>query len=981
LEHLKRRHPGKRLTQAQLLVSDLVSCDCGSLATSFAGIRTHQGKTRCEGWARAQSKAPKRPQQRSTDHTDDDLDSLDLDLASPPSSTPPPSPLPPSSRPRSLLAVPGSSVAASPVMSEDGIVSRFASLASCPAVYKPLPPAWTKPFALQAATLARKYLAEPCDRTLFDFLTLPKVGLAPALKIGANTSASEGKKHLAAFPLVDWPCPAPARGAAKPVPQQVAQAVEQGKLSRAARILADDTAVAPLSDDTIQSLRLKHPQGPTDPFGTRIGTPPASLPSAELITSAFATFKPDTAPGVSGWTPSLLGHALQQPEVSAFLLLLTRQVAQGTAPGRRLLCMSRLTPLLKSDGGIRPIAVGELIYRLVGKVLVRHYSSPSMLTPWQFGVGTPGGTEPITRALERALDDDLPAPYKHVTSLDFSNAFNSLSRQELARGILQHAPSLYRAARWAYNCETPLVVSGDGEPVLLSSSQGVRQGDPFGPLFFSVAIRNTLDGLLQHLGPGHTLLAYLDDIYILSEQPGALDLAAAFFEDNTAASLSLNLRKCAELSLAFIRQDGLRVLGTCIGSPAARSAFLQQQVDAQLPALDRLADLPAQDALLLLRFCLQANLRHLQRSLKTDDLLDPWQQIDDALLSRLLSIRCSPRRLATDVDLVTLPARMGGLGLLSHSEIAPLARAAMADSADALLKLAFAHLDQSTEVIEEEATPLSQRARCQVVFEARREALLDSIPAALHPAILDNSSPIARRWLSAIPFGPNLRLSPTEVAAGLHVRTLCPGKDDHCAHCGLDNTFGHDDICSARPLWRIARHEQVKRLLSHHLSSVDNTTIRLEPFVPGTHLRTDLMITGPASYNGPVCELDIAITSAATLAGRSLLPSSFAPSSSSAVPSPPSFSFVASSSLGPLAAAASGLLLHSLQQTENDKRTKYLGKSSSPFFPFVLSSAGTLSPSSLPLLNQWKSQMLHFSLFTRLLSLQLLRARARFYSF
>ena len=174
----------------------------------------------------------------------------------------------------------------------------------------------------------------------------------------------------------------------------------------------------------------------------------------------------------------------------AFLTLLTKQIAGGTAPGQALLCTSRLTPLIKSDGGIRPIACGELIYRLVAKTLMRHYFRKTMLLPWQFGVGTPGGVEPVTRALEQALSDDLPLPYTHVTSLDFSNAFNSISRASVAAGLLHHAPSLFRAGKWAYNKPSQLVVLGeDRQPTILTSSEGVRQGDPLGPLFFSVGAR------------------------------------------------------------------------------------------------------------------------------------------------------------------------------------------------------------------------------------------------------------------------------------------------------------------------------------------------------------------------------------------------------------------------------------------------------------------------------------------------------------
>lgn len=1002
LEHLKRTHTGRRLTTAQLQLTGLTGCPCGALAVSLAGIRTHQGKSRCAGWARAQSVAAPSSapsslavpvggpttRRRVSVTSDSSADSLPVRrpdparrrprpralsvgsiastviIGSPGSPSPSPSPSP-SSSPPPLPPTP------------DDLPARLASLAACPTVHKPLPPSWSKPFIAAAAARARAYLEEPSERTLFDFLSLPKVGLAPALKIASSAGGAAGKKHLVAFPLVEWPLPPPPPSSSSPLPARVAKAVEHGKLSRAARLLAEDSSVAPLNDETLEALRTKHPVGRLNPFGTRLGTPPSSLPAVELVRECFASFKPDTAPGVSGWTPPLLGQALKSDDVAAFVVLLTRQVAQGTAPGQQLLCTSRLTPLLKSDGGIRPIAVGELVWRLVSKTLVRHYSSPSMLLPWQFGVGTPGGTEPITRALERAIDFDLPTPFRHVTSLDFSNAFNSLARPALAKGLLQHAPALYRAGRWAYNTATPLVVSEDGGlPTVLSSSDGVRQGDPLGPLLFSVGARNTLAALAADLGPGHALLAYLDDVYILSVEPGTLNRVDALLNGNDAG-LKLNMRKCSESSLAAVAQDGMKVLGTCVGPSDARATFLAQQVDKQLPTLARLADLPGQEALLLLRQCLSANLRHLQRSLKTDDLDDPWLKLDEAILERFLFIRSSPRRLQSDAGLVTLPARLGGMGLLSHSEVAPHARAAMAESADALLKTALAYFETDNETDDEDAPqPTSQRARCQTAFLARRESLLASLPASSHAAVLDNASPLARRWLSAIPFAPTLRLSSSEVAAGLHIRTLCPGQGEHCSHCSLPNVTGHDDVCSARPFWRIARHERVKALLAQHLKAVQHTQVDLEPFVPGSHHRTDLRVTGPGSFGGPVSEYDITVVSAATLAGRSpvpfssssLLPSSFLPS-----PLTPDDA--------PATTVASSSLLYQLTFTENEKRSKYQGRTSSPFYPVVISTGGTLSPSTIALFDHWRGLMPSYSLFSRLLSLSLLRARARFFAF
>lgn len=52
-----------------------------------------------------------------------------------------------------------------------------------------------------------------------------------------------------------------------------------------------------------------------------------------------------------------------------------------------------LTPLLKKDGGIRPIAVGNTMRRIVAEVTSKRVQNKaaSTLQPWQLGYGTPKG--------------------------------------------------------------------------------------------------------------------------------------------------------------------------------------------------------------------------------------------------------------------------------------------------------------------------------------------------------------------------------------------------------------------------------------------------------------------------------------------------------------------------------------------------------------------------------------------------------------
>ena len=60
--------------------------------------------------------------------------------------------------------------------------------------------------------------------------------------------------------------------------------------------------------------------------------------------------------------------------------------------------------------------------------------------------------------MEGAMEGTLDQVYTHVASLDFSNAFNSLDRRDIADGLRRHAKMLYRTGRWAYSAETDLVV-------------------------------------------------------------------------------------------------------------------------------------------------------------------------------------------------------------------------------------------------------------------------------------------------------------------------------------------------------------------------------------------------------------------------------------------------------------------------------------------------------------------------------------------
>ena len=868
-------------------------------------------------------------------------------------------------------------------------LDRFLALAPLQTVKKPLPGPLAAAFKERCGHFAQQYLLNPTEENLLLILALPKLGLAPKV---TQMKAGAVHKQLRMFPNVEWPDlpPRPAYASAsgdrepmvEPEPGEVdvadelgdvprsdqshnarmkaaIQAVEEGHLGRAAQILSDDSKVAPLTEVNLDILRKKHPQGERNPFGKRVGTAPGELPSAKEVAAAFATIPSDTAPGVSGWTPLLTRLAMRHAKFAEFITTLTCQVAQAAAPGKSMLCASRLTGLLKPDGGLRPIATGEVFYRGIMKTLATKYVHARSLAPFQFGVHSAGGVESVIHTVEEALDSAPGTGYSHLVQLDFKNAFNAIPRSLVAKGLLAHCPSLYRAARWAYNDPTPLVLCQGGEMVVLQSSEGVRQGDPIGPYCWSVGARGHLE-YVQEKVPGMDFLAYLDDCSALTTRPGVLseiDRALRGFPGK--AAVQLNLDKSYERTLDDIRATGMRFLGTCVGAESARRDFLSEKIAAQRALLMQLVDLPHQHGLLVLRYSVQQNLRHLARTLDPSGLWDTWQQYDALLHSTVCKFRDSPRSLRTDSTLFSLPVRLGGLGVPSFEFVVPHARSSMKDLA------VWAVNDRTGSAGCAGPRPTRQRERMEPIWLEAREELFKKLTPAQQLLATDSASRVGSKWLSTIPYFSTLRLTDTAVSSALHYRTLCPGSSEICLQCAEDNLPGHDELCTRRSNWRLARHEVVKKTLVAHLRSIPGVVVDVEPMVPGTGLRTDFRVTGPAAHVGVSVELDLTIV---------------APTSVDALRVPVSVS--ASPSTTMVQDAARKRLGAYLQKVQDDKRQKYGGRTVARFSPLAMTSGGTLGPSSRRIFEHWRSLSTapHPFLLSHL-SVLLVRARAEHFRF
>ena len=237
-----------------------------------------------------------------------------------------------------------------------------------------------------------------------------------------------------------------------------------------------------------------------------------------------------------------------------------------------------------------------------------------------------------------------------------------------------------------YSRSNSLVYRHEGRSTILSSEEGIYQGDPLGPFLFSVAIQDSLTEL-QKKHSEVIFLAYLDDVFILGQSDAILHALADLREALSSIGLVICDRKSeiywpsqkgdqvlAENVNIPIRADGIVVLGVPIGNrdyvSNTCSEFTERgkQLCGQLLQLEDI-----QSAMLLLRYSHSHRLSHLLRTIPPD-ILWPAAFTHDlqtrSIFSRLLNVDAISD---SAWEQAVLPVRSGGFGLTSACNTSPLA--------------------------------------------------------------------------------------------------------------------------------------------------------------------------------------------------------------------------------------------------------------------------------------------------------------------
>ena len=476
----------------------------------------------------------------------------------------------------------------------------------------------------------------------------------------------------------------------------------KGKVNAALRLLdqQESSGILPLSDDVLDDLKSKHPKASaTDDSimlkGELPFTDPVMFAGIDESAVSKAALRTKGAAGPSGldsdnWRRILISknYASHGKDLRTAIAKMTQklctQKVEINKEGRtnpEVYTACRLIPLDKNPG-VRPIGVSEVLRRIIGKVIIDTIS-PEILKsagPLQLCAGQQAGCEAAVHAMNDIFQEEQTDA---ILLVDASNAFNSINRKAMLHNIPYICPPMGIYAYNSYITPSRLFVQGGKE---ITSSEGTTQGDSFAMAMYAIGITP----LFQHIRDETTInikqVAFADDLggagrlvqlkswwnKILHYGP-----LLGYYPKPSKSWLITKPNNLATAEQLFnsteinITTDGQKYLGGYIGSDSSKAIYMQEKINKwikQLEMLSMIAKHEPQAAYSSFTAGFKHRFTYHTRVMSDIDHL--LKQIDHIIDTKFLPAITEEQVISPlDRKLISLPVRLGGLGIPIFSEM------------------------------------------------------------------------------------------------------------------------------------------------------------------------------------------------------------------------------------------------------------------------------------------------------------------------
>ena len=271
-----------------------------------------------------------------------------------------------------------------------------------------------------------------------------------------------------------------------------------GQINSALRYLSGENGggVLSLTDDEMKELREKHPEAQEAQFGPLVFGPTEQVPDSifqqinkEMLREAALKTGGRSGVDSNGFRRMMACKSFKKSgtNLCSAITTMTKKLCTEYGDPRSIeaILANRLIPLDKGEGKVRPIGVGEVIRRIMGKCVlsVTKQDAIDACGSLQVCAGHKSGSEAAVHSMRSIFDaDDTDA----VLLIDASNAFNSLNRAAAFHNITVLCPSIVNYAINTYRRHARLFIMGGKE---LQSAEGTTQGDPVAMSLYAVSLQ------------------------------------------------------------------------------------------------------------------------------------------------------------------------------------------------------------------------------------------------------------------------------------------------------------------------------------------------------------------------------------------------------------------------------------------------------------------------------------------------------------
>ena len=634
----------------------------------------------------------------------------------------------------------------------------------------------------------------------------------------------------------------------------------KGRVGSAMRLISKaQSAPLDVSPELIAALEAKHP--PDGPLNRThlFSSEPApkfehvifdAIGGGDIKKAAKSTRGGCGPSGMTDdlWTRMLCSRAFAQEgdNLSNTLARVTRRLCTDLVDPSTIssLVACRLIGLNKNPG-VRPIGVGEILRRIVGRTVTQFLKSDIIKAagPLQLAAGQEGGCEAAIHAMNSYWEQD---ECEGILCADASNAFNSLNRKTSLVNIRFLCPEFSIFLIDIYRLPSKLFLY-NGKYVM--SREGTTQGDNAAAPFYSISLyplMNDLSSIVEFqlfyaddgAGAGHidNLKRWWDKL--CERGPGY-----GYFPNGAKSILLVKPQHLSRAQEVFdgtgvvVTVEGVRYLGSPIGTPEFKATFVSEKVNewcSQVELLSTIALCEPQCAYSGFSFGLSKKWLFLMRT--TSEISTLFDHLEETISSSFLPALLGPNIPQHLRSVLSLPARDGGLGIhITPSQ----AEAEFCNSVQATAPLKELILEQRLSIDDERAGRFlsdSKKAKSEVVKRKRKiqsaekESTRGTIPENERRLFDEISSRGASSWLTSLPLKEHgFVLNKQQFHDALLLRYNLPFQNIplNCA-CGKPNSLEHCLSCALGG-YVYMRHNNIRDLTANILLEAGCKDVEIEP--------------------------------------------------------------------------------------------------------------------------------------------------------